>query len=247
MPGADVDKAVLLLTRPEDAARRFAARVMAEAPNGLRILIAPLMQIAFRPDPFDYGDAVGVIFTSRNGVAAAQAKGAPDRLPCHCVGAATASQAQAAGWSVITIAETADDLVDRMRGATGPLLHICGAERRGDIAGRLTASGTPTREHIAYDQQLLPLSDPARTALSGSLPVIAPLFSPRTARHFARAHEGAAPLWVPVISAAVAEALETLPVRGVDIAARPDMDAMVDATVARFHTLSRVEGGPGHD
>ena len=241
-------KAVLLLTRPATAAETFAARIRAFELPGLEICAAPLMQITPTEETLDLGRARGAIFSSRNGVEMANAL-TQERLPCHCVGQATASLAAETGWAVLTCKQTAYNLVGHLltTGCDTPLVHIGGRERRGDVAVRLTQAGIPTTEHVAYEQTLLPLPRPAFAALRGPAPVIAPLFSPRTARHFARTVKPSVPLWLPVISPAAAEPLESLGSSRVLIAKAPDADAMVDATLEAYRQATRVEGAPhGH-
>lgn len=241
-------KTVLLLTRPSTAAETFAARIRAFELPGLEICAAPLMQITPTHDTLDLGRARGVIFSSRNGVEMANEL-TQDRLPCHCVGRSTAALAAETGWAVLTCEQTADDLVGHLltTDSDTPLVHIGGRERRGDVAARLTQAGIPTNEHVAYEQNLLPLPQPAIAALRGPAPVIAPLFSPRSARHFARTAKPSVPLWLPVISPAAAEPLESLGSGRVLVAKAPDADAMVDATLEAYREATRVEGAPrGH-
>lgn len=241
--------AILLLTRPLEAAHRFADRVAALNLPGLAPCIAPLLRIERTGTPIDWQDAGAVIFTSRNGVEAGSAQD-PRRVPCHCVGAATAGAARDAGWPVLSVSPDANALVAALTAAppaASGLLHIAGAARRGAIAERLTRAGLPTRVHVAYDQALQPLAAPALAALSGSLPVIAPLFSPRTARHFAQLHRGTAPLWLPALSVAVAEPLASLAHATVLVAQRPDAVAMLDATKEMYQAATRVEGSGDDD
>ncbi len=246
---ADNDKAVLLLTRPLTSAQEFAERVLAHGLPGLRPCFSPLLDITFRDNPIDYGDAAGVVFTSRHGVDAAVRFGSSLRLPCSCVGSATAQKARDAGWPVLTEAETASALIGKLTSDStkGPLLHICGRERRGELAENLSRAGLTTREIVTYDQSLLPFSAGALRALNGPLPIIAPVFSPRTARHFARSHKGTAPLWPVAISRAAAEPLDCLDVAAICVAKRPNSDAMLDAIADTYERAIRVEGDRTED
>jgi len=221
----------LLMTRPRDAAERFVARLAPAVRNRLHVIYSPLLEIEALPGAVSLRGAHGVIFTSANGVAAARAAAVRPTLPAYCVGAATAAAARRARWSVEETAETADALVAALvaRRPPAPLLHLRGKHARGDVAGRLTAAGIETRAQAIYDQRLVAPSDAARAALNGKHPVIAPLFSPRTARHFADSCAGSAPLFLAAISAAAAEPVENMGYRALIVAQRPDAEAMAAA------------------
>lgn len=218
----------LLMTRPREAAERFVARLAPGVRDKLRVIYAPLMQIDFLPGPVSLQGVHGVIFTSANGVAAAQAAGVRPTLPAYCVGSATTAAARRARWSVEEVCETADALVAALiaRRPPAPLLHLRGTHARGEIAERLTAVGLETRAQPIYDQKLAGLSDAARQALAGPDPVIVPLFSPRSARHFADVCTGSAPLCLAAISVAAAEPVENMGHRALIVAERPDGAAM---------------------
>ena len=202
--------AVVLLTRPRDAAQRFAQHLTADLPTGVRIVLSPLLKITPVSAAFDISAYSGLIFTSARAIAYA---GAPHDLPVYCVGAETRRQAEAAGWSVVLHAQDADHLFTALkaRNISAPLLHLCGRHRRGALAARLTDAGCHTDEVIVYDQQAEPLSEEARAYLDGSLPVIVPVFSPRTAQIFASDATGRAPLYLIGISDAALAPLQDLP------------------------------------
>lgn len=221
----------LLMTRPRAASERFVARLSPGLRRRLRVIHSPLLEIAFRPGHLTLQGMHGVIFTSANGVAAAQAAALRPTLPAYCVGAATAAAARRARWSVEETCDTADALVDALiaRRPPAPLLHLRGRHARGAVAERLTAAGIETRAQEVYDQRLVAPSDDACAALNGPDPVIAPLFSPRTARHFADSCAGSAPLLLAAISRAAAEPLENMAYHALIVASRPDGAAMVAA------------------
>lgn len=237
----------LLMTRPRAAAERFVNRFAPAVRNRLRVIYAPLMRIEFLPGPLSLEGVHGVIFTSANGVAAAQAAGLHPTLPAYCVGAATAKAAQRALWSVEETCDTADALVATLiaRRPPTPLLHLRGTHARGAIAERLTAAGIGTRAQTVYDQHLVAPDAEARAALAGTDPVIVPLFSPRSARHFADIFAGSAPLYLAAISPAAAEPVENMGHRALVVAERPDGAAMAAAVERLVADASRVEGPSG--
>lgn len=228
----------ILITRPEAAARRFAEALRA-AGCPAPLLIAPLMAIreipgALAAAALPAAEARGVILSSVHGAAGFAAQ-SPLRPPAWCVGQSTARAAHAEGFAVEAAAADADDLFRLMIGAgrPGPYLHPRGHHARGDLAGRLTAAGLPTAEVVIYEQEERPLDADARAALGGSAAVVAPVFSPRSARLLARAARAAsAPLHLVAISDAAARAWRedcASAAQSLRIARRPDAAAMVDA------------------
>ncbi|MCC6305931.1 MAG: uroporphyrinogen-III synthase [Rhodobacteraceae bacterium] len=237
---------VVLLTRPEAAARRFAALLRHEA-GEVAILIAPLLGIA--AVPFAAGlPARGLVFTSAEGVLHFAA-GDPRRdLSAWCVGAATAAAARGLGFAAEAAGEDAEALVARLaaRPPATPLLHARGVHARGAVAARLTALGIETAEVVVYDQPALPLTAAARAAAGGAAPLVLPLFSPRTAALAGAALAGAAaPLRAGAISGATAAAWQDTAGRPAEIAARPDGAAMLALTRRLLAAAARLEGAGG--
>lgn len=233
---------VLLMTRPLEAARRFAASLPADLQARLQVVYSPLIEIRPLPGPADAGDMRGLIFTSANGVAACEA---PLSLPAYCVGEATAEAARRKGWKAQACGGTADALVAELLEARpqGPLLHLRGAHARGDVAARLSAGGVPCREKAVYEQQLLPLTDAAAAALTAQGTVIVPLFSPRTAQHFSKLCPADARPWLLALSPAVAEPLKALNYKDLQICKKPTAQAMAEAVQDAAGRLPWVEGG----
>jgi len=189
--------------------------------------------------PFD-----GLIFTSRNGVRAYVALGGVP-LPCYCVGPGTAAEARAAGLEATSADGDAVALEALIRAdrPEGRWLHVHGEHVRADLAGRLTAAGIAVTGLAAYAQKAQPLSDAARAALAGAAPVIAPVFSPRSAKLLAQGENPKAPIYIVAMSAAVAEALEPWTRTKCTIAGQMDLRSMLEATVESTELATRVEGG----
>ena len=111
----------------------------------------------------------------------------------------------------------------------GGLLHVHGTHQAGHLAQDLTDSGIKTRSLTLYKQDSVALSDDALTLIAGNAPVVAPLFSPRSAQIFAQAASHArAPLWLVALSPAV-DAACALPAAHRHIAANPNATAMCNA------------------
>ncbi|WP_157136596.1 uroporphyrinogen-III synthase [Sagittula stellata] len=209
-------------------------------------IMSPLFQIVQTEAHLPLDGVRGLIFSSVHGVAAWKARDLQFDMPCYIVGQATAQAAQAAGLRPAIVQPTAASLVKKMldTGVEGPLLHLHGTHTRGDIARRLTFDGLYTRAVAVYDQPELELNETARAALVGDVPVVAPVFSPRTASLLAR-EKAKAPLLVAAMSEAVALALPPLHIVFLKVADRPDSGAMLAAvqeTLDRAHAQMERSG-----
>lgn len=221
----------LILTRPAAQSESFAADITARWDGPLDIIQSPLIEIVPLQVGCDQPDAV--IFTSANGVAAARPLGLPVGLTAWCVGTKTADAAQLAGFVPIIGPGDADGLVADIIAAkpAGTLAHIRGKHARGHVCTRLLQSGINCKDVVAYDQQERPLSDHAKVAVSGTTPLIFPLFSPRTAAILSKQGPFAAPIHAIALSHAVAEALAMELVASVSVVPQPDAVAMLEATL----------------
>lgn len=213
------------------------------------MLYSPLLEIRRLTAPVDTKGIAGLIFTSANGVTAAAALDVDRNLPAYCVGPVTTETAKTAGWDAQMAGATAEGLMASLLKLRpqSPLLHLRGEHSRGNIAERLTGSGLTTREQPVYQQHLLPLSDEASLVSEGEKPVIVPLFSPRSARHFANIWTGSAPLYLAAISEATAEQLKPLGFEQLTTAREPTPDKMQKAVKKLAKYALRVEGAPGAD
>ena len=209
----------ILLTRPEAAARRFAAGL---GPGGPPVVIAPLLRIVgVAHDAARLAQARGLVLTSAHAVPWA----GPGRgRPAICVGPATARAARAAGFDVTEGPGDAAGMMPMLEGLGPGWLHPHGAH----VARELPVPGM-----VVYDQQAQAPTPQALKLLAGAGPVILPLFSPRTARlAAAMARDARAPLWVAPISAAGAAAFDAPSARQA-LAPTPD-GAGIRAALARL-------------
>lgn len=227
----------ILLTRPSGAAEGF-ARQLADAGVQGPVVISPLLQIETLEAP-DMAGAAGAIFTSKNGVAAVQGRD----LRAWCVGDATARAATDRGWRAVSAGGDAEALYRRVLADApeGPLWHLRGEHARGDLAARLNSSGITVQEAVVYRQRACALNAAAKHLLSGRDPVIIPLFSPRTARQLVSQAPFSAPVLVAAISPAVVAEVVNLDCRARIVAARPEADAMIEATQGLFDAACRIE------
>ena len=181
------DRPTLLLTRPARQAQAFLAALSAELGREPAHHISPVLQIA--PVAFeDPGAPQALLFTSANGVSAFTSQHAAADRMAYCVGDSTAEAARAAGFVARSAAGDVDKLVERIIAdldpAAGPLVHISGDHVAGDLVEVLRNAGFDARRRVAYTQQPQSLDATARDLLRSG-PVVAPLFSPRSAMIFA--------------------------------------------------------------
>ena len=227
----------LILTRPKAQCDSFAAQIAARWTGPLNIVISPLLRII--PLTPRIGAVDAVIFTSANGVDAAQRLNIPKGIPAWCVGDKTAALAQEAGFVPHVGPGDADGLVDAIIAAkpAGHLVHVRGKHTRGAVKDRLCAAGLNCVDLVTYDQQQLLLNKEAELVLNAQEPVIFPLFSQRTAAILDAQGPFCAPVHVIALSDTVAEAFNQDAAVQVLVARRPDMAAMLAATVDALGAL----------
>lgn len=228
----------ILITRPEEDAGSFA-----EILTGLghQVHLEPLLTVRLREGAaLDTAGAQALLFTSANGVRAAALLSGERGLPALCVGDATARAARDAGFGTVESASgDVSDLAALVRGRgrpdAGPLVHVAGTVPARDLAGDLAASGFEVRRAVVYEAVAAErFSDETRAALAARRIDAVTLFSPRTARTFARIVQEAGlgsmldTVDLLCLSAAVAEALDALPRRRLLVAAEPTQTALID-------------------
>lgn len=218
----------LLITRPHASAARFIARLAEDIRQNVTIVTSPLLEIVPTGVQPDLAGYAGVIFTSSNAVTLAPEG---NQKLAYCVGHLTAENAKITGWTVSAHEKTAEDLVAYLSemAPAGPLLHLAGRHRRGDIAARLTAMGIETKVQILYDQKLMPLSEQAHALLQAEGRVLVPLFSPRSAAQFIDQVPHLHNVIIVAMSDAVAQCCRGLGAAHVLIAAAPTGQEMVQA------------------
>ncbi len=234
-----------IITRPaEDAARFIAAARSA----GADVVAMPVIGIRFHDDaPIPARDFQAVAITSANGARAIARRGARERehlgrALALTVGPASSAAARNAGFARIMQAEGGDvaALIElakaRLRPADGPILYASGAVTRGDLEQHLGAAGFEVHRAVLYEARpATTLNDAARKALTMEPPGTVALYSPRSARIWARLVREAglaaeAARWRHAcLSANVARALDkVLPEAGeVMIAPHPREEAML--------------------
>ncbi len=226
-----------LVTRPREEA---GALVEALAARDIGALVEPMMEIHFRERALDLDGVEAVLCTSANGVRALARASRERGLPLFAVGDATAARSRALGFTAVESAggdfrDLARLVADRLQPDRGRLVHVCGSEVAGDLAGELRDRGFAVERCVLYEARpAASLSAAAISALAALEIDFALFFSPRTAAIFAglakaapmaRACETTVAL---SISAAADAALAELAWRGRRIAERPDQAALLD-------------------
>lgn len=227
---------LLLLTRPQGASEAFRRDLPGWIHRAVDVFINPLLSIHVTGPIPPLDRSTGLIFTSANGLDAYRALGGRRMdVPVIAVGEGTADAARAFGFEVDVAGGNAERLVQHIldRKYPGPFVHLRGESAIGDIAARLTALGVTTREAVLYRQKLQTLGADCREALSQDRPVIAPVFSARTARQLvSESRDLCAPVFA-AISPAVAGVLPSgAKVRVAQAPTRAAMVALVTGLVA---------------
>ena len=230
-------RARIWITRTEPGAAETAATVTA---MGHEPVVAPLLSIQPVAQPMpDLADVAGLVFTSRNGVAAFEALlAATDRdqkaralgKPVFAVGHATAQAAREAGFGAVRSA--GGDLGDLARlirtvwtDPAGILLHPVARVPAGDLA-RAVGNAAVIRPLVVYEAAAHEGAAPDRIDL-------VMLHSPRAARRLAELIAAgsvvAKGLSAVAISAAAAQALAGLGLAQIVVADHPDENGMTEA------------------
>ncbi|QXQ06698.1 uroporphyrinogen-III synthase [Sphingosinicellaceae bacterium] len=169
----------VLVTRPEPAASRTAARLRA---LGHEVVVAPLLVPRAVPWSVPRGDWHAVAFTSASAPGFGGAELKPlTHLPAYAVGEATAAAAREAGFTDVRPARGDASAVFRLAAGDGiaRLLHLAGRDRSEATVPPGLTVGLAT----VYAADLAP-------SLPGFAGDVVLLYSARTAAHFAALFTG---------------------------------------------------------
>lgn len=226
------------VARPLPAGARTAGRVAA---LGHRPLLAPVLDLALSGAPAPEGPFDALVLTSASAVPALA--GSPlAALPAYCVGARTASAAQAAGLGPVHEAGgdalALAELIGRALPRGARLLHAAGRERKDEPGDTLVARGYRLTVWVAYAARpLAVLPEPVAAALDHDALDAALHYSRRsaaTALGLARAagrEEAFRRVAHHCLSADVAAPLVTAGILSHVVAARPDEDVLLAGLV----------------
>ncbi len=185
---------IFIITRPEEDARRF---LQAARKAGAHAISMPVIGIHFLDDaaiPQRRWQAVAI--TSANGARAIARRADAARLTralAVTVGPASTRAALDAGFLHVLQAARNDvqgvieTILDRLKPEDGPVLYASGAVTRGDLQGALEKAGFEVARAVLYEARPAEtLNEEARQALTEAEPGTVALYSPRSARIWAR-------------------------------------------------------------
>ena len=227
----------LLVTRPREDAEPLAEALRA---LGHEVVLEPLLAVRLHDGPALELDGVrGLLLTSANGVRALARRTTRRDIPVWAVGGATARAARGAGLGTVEsasgdVVSLADLVARRCDPAAGPLLHASGSAVAGDLVGMLGARGFTVAREVLYTAEPADALSPSTVSrlYAGTIDAIL-FFSPRTARTFVRlaaragVPESLAAVTAFCLSEAVARELRTFDWGSVEVAPRPEQDALV--------------------
>jgi len=220
----------LLLTRPQDGSERFATQVKARFGDTIETVIAPLQSIEWLGADGISDDTEALIFTSQNGVLGWNRALFQGDCVAYCVGPQTAALAGEFGLETVECGGNASALIALVLKArpSGKIVHFRGVHGRGDIAKKLRQQGLNCEERVVYRQAAVAPRPAFGEALRSGRPVLAPLFSPRSAALFCENCPQDATPWLAVISPNAAERVDLMLQRRMMVAEAPNGGAMLD-------------------
>lgn len=229
----------ILITRPEEDVGPLQNQL---EEMGFETVSNPILSISYHDDVVsDLDNVQAILFTSANGVRAFIRQNSVRSLPVFTVGHASARAAREAGFTSV---ESADGDVEALANLVkkdldpknGALLHIAASRVAGDLAGALGQSGFEVRRDILYTAQVAEkLLDQTQEAFHQNKIDAVLLFSPRTAIAFvslmraADLEEACSCVTVFCLSPAVAKVVGMVNWQGIEIAQKPNQEALLDA------------------
>lgn len=226
----------VLITRPEPDATRLAETLRA---RGHEPALAPLMaiKIAEAAPPAEIADAV-LLFTSANGARAASAHKVRAPRGVFAIGEATAKAARAAGFTVLGVAEgdvaALAALVANRLSKEQLLMHVAGGDIAGDLVGTLAALGYSARRWTAYEARAADALPASAVSFLAGPPGAVLFYSPRSARVLAGLirkaglERAAARHRALCLSRTVADSAAAIAWAGLEVAAKPRQEALLD-------------------
>lgn len=221
---------ILLLTRPLDGSQRFAKAVEERFGTAIEVVIAPLQAMEWMDDRPITDDVRALIFTSQNGVLGWNRAYPKFEGVAYCVGPQTTALAARFGFDAIDCGGDARAVIDTVsaKNPAGTVIHVRGFHGSGDIADQLRGKGVICEERIVYRQAEAPPPPEFTMAFQSDRPVLAPLFSPRSAALFCEHLPDGATPWLAVISPNAAERVDLMLRRRMMVAEAPNAGAMLE-------------------
>jgi uroporphyrinogen-III synthase len=228
----------ILVTRPTEEGERLAKLLRA---RGHEPILSPAIDIQFEDGPdLSVESAQAILVTSANGVRALARRTRTRDVSLFVVGPQTAEAARAAGF--VSVRDAKGDskiLAQSVREWTSPgggsLVYAAGDAITDDLVATLSVQGFDVEVLRLYrTRERATLSDAAIAALASDALDAVMLFSPRSARAFvqqvlrADLQKNCEKAVALCISPAITTTLFPLHFAGVQIAAQPNRDSILD-------------------
>lgn len=204
-------------------------------------LIAPVLEVDLFDRSIDVDRFAAVLFTSANGVRALANVSDVRSINVFAVGVNTAQEARSLGFTNVFAADgdvekLAAYVSTHQEKESGPLLHVAGTKRAGDLATLLRNDGFVVEREILYEAKTVDrLPTSVTEALAADRLDAVVLFSPRTARTVCALltempqSNPAKKLTAICMSENVATAIQSISWRKIAVADRSDRASMLQA------------------
>ena len=240
----DQKNVLLLLTRPLDGNERFCSNIK-HLLTRCEILDNPIQKIEFLPAADEVKKKSILIFTSINGLRAAE-KYKLSNKKCFVVGENTKKIATGLGYEVLGFSRNQEQLLKLIKSnkTFECLVHIRGRHTVGNLCGVLNRDAVSCMEIVGYNQEPLEIKKQILQKVQSSRPVICPIFSSRTAE-LLKSNLDLTGFNIVAISEAVKKILEGIELGELVISEQPDLKSMQEATLAilrrliKFHSSTR--------
>lgn len=224
----------VIVTRAEPGASQTAKRVN---DLGCAVIKSPAisLQLAEPVPELALERAAGLIFTSANGVRFFAQVSAERSITAWCVGPATFSEAESAGFQDIRNADgDSRDLIELIKREAdkraGHLVHIANTAAAGNVRGELTDIGFDVRFAGLYTPvDTARLSPGATEAIYSEVPICVLIHSAKGAKSFARLAQNNPYKNLTFICVSESAAAPILGLGQTQIAARPNEEELLRA------------------
>ena len=236
----DQENAILLLTRPLDGNERFCLKIK-HLLYKCEILDSPIQKIEFLPSLSKVNKNAVLIFTSVNGLRAAEKHNLTNNR-CFVVGKNTKKIAVSFGYEVLGFSKDQENLLKLIKSKkpTESMVHIRGKHTVGNLCASLIICEFSCLEIIGYNQEPLKIKKQNLQKIRSGRPVILPIFSSRSAK-LLKSNIDLTGFNVVAISEAVAQILTGVELRELVISKKPDLNSMQEATLAILRRLIKFD------
>ena len=237
----DQENVILLLTRPLGGNERFCLKIK-HLLYSCEILDSPIQKIDFLPSLGKVNKNSVLIFTSANGLRAANKQNLLNKK-CFVVGANTKKIAVSFGYDVLGFSKDQENLLKLIKSKkpTESMVHIRGKHTVGNLCDALKRNQFSCLDIIGYNQEPLKIKKQNLQKIHSGRPVILPIFSSRSAE-LLQSNLDLTGFNVIAISEAVAKIITGVELGELVISKKPDLNSMQEATLAILRRLIKFDG-----